>query len=101
MIDIQAMAAFLVEDERIFSFLDSLDVLRLYTIVVRNNFNRANVNRYLNDVTHQDSIWRRLFSMDSEENIAIAIQNEWLLQKHRLFHSPAVPEEEEEEEEEM
>lgn len=29
-LDLQSMAAFLIEDDRIFSFLDSLDILRLY-----------------------------------------------------------------------
>ena len=79
------MAAFLVEDDRIFSFLDSLDMLRLY-VLPAGLICRANVNRYLNDATHQDSVWKRLFVTDVEKNLAVAVKNEWLLQKWRLFH---------------
>lgn len=85
-VDLHSMAAFLVEDDRIFSFLDSVDMLRLF-IYYSCLIYRANVNKYLNDATHQDSVWKRLFKTDSEENLSIAVKNEWLLQKWRLFNN--------------
>lgn len=49
------------------------------------------MNRYLNEATHQDTVWKRLFSCDKKENLVIALQNDWLLQKWRLFY-PDTPE---------
>ena len=48
------------------------------------------MNKYLHDAAHQDVVWKRLFARDTKENLAIALRNEWLLQKWRLF-SPNVP----------
>lgn len=48
------------------------------------------MNKYLRDAAHQDIVWKRLFARDTKENLAIALRNEWLLQKWRLF-SPNVP----------
>lgn len=50
----------------------------------------AQVNRYLHDAAHQDIVWKRLFACDTKENLAVALRNDWLLQKWRLF-SPDVP----------
>ena len=50
----------------------------------------AKVNSYLHDLAHQDSIWRRLFRIDSRKRLAVALQNNWLLQKWRLYN-PNVP----------
>ncbi|KAK8800949.1 hypothetical protein WA588_001777, partial [Blastocystis sp. NMH] len=77
--DVQSMLPFLIEDDRIMSMLNSADILTL-----------AKVNSYLHDLAHQDSIWRRLFRIDSRKRLAVALQNNWLLQKWRLYN-PNVP----------
>ena len=82
------MLPFLIEDDRIMSMLNSADILTLYVVPVMSR--SAKVNSYLHDLAHQDSIWRRLFRIDSRKRLAVALQNNWLLQKWRLYN-PNVP----------
>lgn len=83
------MSGFLVEDQRIFSMLDSVDIMKLWGWMgwMRS---RANVNRYLNKLIHQDSVWKRLFREDSSRNLTIVLQNEWLREKWKKVY-PDMP----------
>lgn len=83
------MSGFLVEDQRIFSMLDSVDIMKLWglTCLVRS---RANVNRYLNRLIHQDSVWQRLFREDNSRNLTIVLQNEWLREEWKKVY-PDMP----------
>lgn len=51
---------------------------------------RANVNRYLNKLIQQDSVWKRLFREDSSRNLTIVLQNEWLREKWKKVY-PDMP----------
>lgn len=48
------------------------------------------MNRYLNKVVHQDSVWKRLFREDSSRNLTIVLQNEWLREKWKKVY-PDMP----------
>ena len=51
--------------------------------------NRACVNSMMNQSIHRDSVWMRVFKQDSEEDRALALQNEWVKKKWLLLNPGA------------
>ena len=56
------------------------------------------MNSMMNKSIHRDSVWVRVFKQDSEEDRALALQNEWVKAKWLLLN-PGVKVEVEKEEE--
>ena len=43
------------------------------------------MNSMMNKSIHRDSVWVRVFKQDSEEDRALALQNEWVKKKWSLL----------------
>ena len=54
------------------------------------------MNSMMNESIHRDSVWVRVFKQDSEEDRALALQNEWVKTKWLLLN-PGVEVEKKEE----
>lgn len=68
------MSPFLVEGERIFSLLRSVDLLRLL-VWLEEVTGSACVNHFLHDAVYQDGVWQTAFFQEDEEELAPALQN--------------------------
>ena len=54
------------------------------------------MNSMMNKSIHRDSVWVRVFKQDSEEDRALALQNEWVKTKWLLLNPGAEVEKKEE-----
>ena len=85
------MSPFLVEGERIFSLLRSVDLLRLL-VWLEEVTGSACVNHFLHDAVYQDGVWQTAFFQEDEEELAPALQNANLRVLYNLINpQPIVP----------
>lgn len=44
------------------------------------------MNKLLHEAVNRESVWLRSFKQDSKEDLAIVLQNEWLMKKWTLVY---------------